>query len=345
MARDGGDAQMSARGRRRLRWTAVGVGVLVVVGVGGPFVYIHFIEGPAPAKLSLPKSASTAKGTATPTTSSQAANLSANAAGAPATSSSVSGTWNVGAGSVVGYRVQEVLIGQNSTAVGRTSEVWGSLAISRGHVAEAAFTANMASVKSDQSGRNAQFDNRIMDVTAYPTARFQLAAGIPLGSLPPTGAAKAYHGTGDLTMHGVTRPIHFTISAERESGSIYALADINIVFADWKIANPSIGGFVTTQDHGTLEVLLHLTKGIGNPSYASTNVSPANPGPPGASGTGGFHGGPPPGKFSKGKFPGGKFPGGKFPGRPGGGGFRGGPPGGNVTVPKTTVPPLTVPSR
>ncbi len=38
------------------------------------------------------------------------------------------------------------------------------------------------------------------------------------------------------------------------------LGDADIVFSDWDIANPSVGGFVTTADHGTLEVLLRLTR-------------------------------------------------------------------------------------
>ena len=43
------------------------------------------------------------------------------------------------------------------------------------------------------------------------------------------------------------------------------LADIPITFSEWNIANPSIGGFVTTANTGTLEVLLHLTQGAGQP--------------------------------------------------------------------------------
>ena len=56
------------------------------------------------------------------------------------------------------------------------------------------------------------------------------------------------------------------MSAERVGSEIDALADIPIPFAEWNISNPSIGGFVTTADSGTLEVLLHLTQGAGNPA-------------------------------------------------------------------------------
>ena len=83
--------------------------VAVVVAFVGPYVYIHFIEGPAPSKLELPK---------TPTATS-----SSTAGSATSTTSTLDGTWNVGAGSIAGYLVQEVLIGQSATAVGRTSKI------------------------------------------------------------------------------------------------------------------------------------------------------------------------------------------------------------------------------
>ncbi|HUB69744.1 MAG TPA: YceI family protein, partial [Acidimicrobiales bacterium] len=175
----------------------------------------------------------------------------------------------------------EVLVGQQSTAVGRTSEVWGSLTVLGTSVSKGSFTANMGSVVSDQPQRNAQFDGRIMDVSAYPTATFVLTKPIALGSVPANGTVKSFEATGDLTMHGETKPVTFSLSAERSGASIYVLADINIVFANWGIANPSFTGFVTTQDHGTLEVLLRLTKGTGNVAQSSPPTS-----------QGGFGGGP-----------------------------------------------------
>lgn len=263
----------------------IGAAALVaIVAVAGPYVYIHFIEGPAPAKLELPKA---------PATSSTSV---ATQGSASTSSSSLSGTWNVGSGSLAGYRVQEVLVGQNSTAVGRTSEIWGSLTIAGTTVTKGTFTVNMASVVSDQSQRNAHFQGPIMDVSQYPTATLTLSSPISLGAIPADGVVEHYNATGALDMHGVTKTVNFTVSAERLGTEIDALADIAIPFSDWNISNPSIGGFVTTANSGTLEVLLHLTQGAGN--AASTSV--------GSSGSTGS--------------------------------------GGPITVPSTTVPPLTVPS-
>jgi polyisoprenoid-binding protein YceI len=246
---------MVGRPRRLIRWIAVGAAVVVVLAVAGPFIYIHVIEGSPPPKLSLPERS---------TSSSPAANSATGSSG------SLDGTWNVGPGSVTGYRVQEILIGQQSTAVGRTTKIWGSLVIAGHTVTKGSFTVDMASVVSDQSERNAQFDGRIMDVSAYPTATLTLSAPIALGSVPPGGAAEQYRAAGELSMHGVARAVSFTVSAERLGDDIDVLADIPITFSEWNISNPSVGGFVTTQSTGQLEVLLELTKGPGN--RASTSV-------------------------------------------------------------------------
>ena len=59
----------------------------------------------------------------------------------------------------------------------------------------------------------------------------------------------------------MTKTVSFPVSAERVGDEIDVLANLSIPFSDWNIANPSIGGFVTTANTGTLEVLLHLTQG------------------------------------------------------------------------------------
>jgi polyisoprenoid-binding protein YceI len=247
--------------RHRLRWWIVGViCVVVILAVAGPFIYIHLIEGSAPSKLALP---ATGAGTGSSTTTGGSANAT----------STVDGTWKVGTGSEVGYRVQEVLIGQNSTAVGRTTKVSGDITISNSTVTGGSFVANMASVASDQSQRNGQFDGRIMDVTKYPTATLKLTAPISLGTVPSIGATSQYPATGDLTMHGVTKSVKFSVTAERTASGIDVLADIPIQFSEWNIANPSLGSFVTTANNGTLEVLLDLTQGAGNPTVSGSSGS------------------------------------------------------------------------
>lgn len=277
-------ARLSIRrwsGRRWLRWLGLVIVVVAILAVGIPFIYIHLIEGKAPPKLRLTPSATDAGGSG---------------------SGNLSGSWGVTSGSIVGYRVSETLIGQHNTAVGRTSTVAGTVDISGTTARTATFTVAMATVKSDESQRDSQFDGRIMDVANYPTGTFRLTSPISLTPALAVGVIRSYHATGRLTLHGQTHPVSFTINAERTADQIEVQGDINVLFSTWGISNPSVGGFVTTASNGTLEFLLHLQRGV----HSTLGSIPTTTTPSG-------------------------FPSG------GAGG-----PGGGITVPATTVPPLTL---
>jgi polyisoprenoid-binding protein YceI len=241
------------RPRHWLRWLIGAVVVVAALAVAGPFVYIHFFSGSTPAALSLSPSAGSSPGSAP----------AGSPSSGPAGSRTVSGTWTVGSGSAVGYRVNEVLLGQNTTAVGRTSSVTGNLTLAGSTATAASFRVPMATVHSDKSQRDAQFDGRIMDVARYPTGTFALTSPISLAPLPATGTVRSYTAHGKLTLHGTTRAVTFTLTAERAAGGtqLKVAGDIPVLFSDYNIQNPSLGGFVTTQDHGLLEFLLVFTKG------------------------------------------------------------------------------------
>jgi polyisoprenoid-binding protein YceI len=238
--------------QRRLGWWLVGgLVALAVVVFGGTWLYIHVIEGPAPAPLSLKSGAGTA-----PSATAPAGTQSGRAAPAGA----VGGTWRVSSGSVVGYRVNEVLAGQDNVAVGRTSDITGSLTIHGTTVTAASFAVPMDTIKSDESGRDAQFNGRIMETSIYPTGTLSLATPIPLGALPANGVIRTYHATANLSLHGHTRRVTFPIQAERTTAGIDVSGSIPILFADWDIGNPSFAGFVTTQNHGLLEFLIKFRR-------------------------------------------------------------------------------------
>ena len=216
---------------------------LLLVGVvGGPYVYIHFIEGKAPAPLSVNTS------------------NSSTASSDSSSSSSIDGTWKVTSGSTVGYRVNETLFGQSNTATGRTNSVTGSLTVA-GHTATAgSFTAALTTVASDKAQRDRQFQGRIMNTATYPTATFKLTQPIALGSEPTDGVTVTKQATGELTLHGVTKSITFTVSIKKTGSTVAASGSVPVVFADYHIGNPSFAGTVTTEDHGTLEFLLNFTR-------------------------------------------------------------------------------------
>ena len=260
--------------KKSVKWIIAAVVAAVVLFVGGPFVYIHFIQGDAPAALTFDNSSdsSTVSTTAssaavatttvagTSTTAAATADTTAAAgatstAVAAVTTSEVEGVWNATSASVVGYRVKEVLFGQSTEAVGRTSDVKGTVTVKGNAVEAAEFTIDMTTVKSDQSKRDAQFKGRIMDVTTYPTATFRLTSPITLSSVPGDKVEITTTVTGELTLKGKTNPVSFDLKARRNGGNIEVNGQIPVTFADYGIDNPSTTG-ITTEDNGKLEFLM-----------------------------------------------------------------------------------------
>jgi polyisoprenoid-binding protein YceI len=217
-----------------IRWTLIAVVAAVVLGVGGPYVFIHFIEGKAPAPLTL---------TGSPVPS--------------GSSGSLDGTWKVSTGSVAGYRVKEVLMGQDNVAAGRTSAVTGNVVVNGTIVRSGSFTADLTTVKSDKSRRDAQFQGRIMDTATYPTAKFEFSNQVDLAPLPAAGQMKTAVVNGKLTLHGTTKDVAVTVTYRRTGATAQIAGSIPVVFVEYGIPNPSFGP-VTTEDHGVLEFSLRL---------------------------------------------------------------------------------------
>ena len=233
-----------ARIRGRWRWLLVGTAVVAVLAVAGPYVYIHFVEGKAPGRLRLSShpSATTLPG--------------GGGAGGTGNQVPVDGTWKVATGSQAGYRVSELLFGQNGEAVGRTTAVTGNATIGGATVSAATVTVDLTQVSSDQSRRDNQFQHRIMDTSSFPTATFTLTQPI---ALPATTGQVNVKADGNLTLRGVTKPAVADLQAQRSGDTIRVSGSIPITFADWNIPNPSFGP-ISTEDHGLIEFLLVLSR-------------------------------------------------------------------------------------
>jgi polyisoprenoid-binding protein YceI len=215
---------------------------VVVLVVGGTYVYIHFIQDDAPAKLTLEADPSTTTG--------------GSGTSDPA---ELSGTWKAGTGSTAGYRAKEVLFGQSTEAVGRTTDVTGDLVIDGTTVSTAKVVVDMTTVTSDQGNRDGQFQGRIMDTATYPTSTFELTKPIELGEVPAEGQTVTRSATGKLTLHGTTKEVTVDLTAKRSGGTIQVQGSIPITFDEWDIPAPSFGP-AQVEDHGELEFLVAFTK-------------------------------------------------------------------------------------
>ncbi|MDA0298695.1 MAG: YceI family protein [Actinobacteria bacterium] len=236
--------------------------VVVAVGVvAGPWIYINLIVDDAPEALTL-EPIETTIAPETTTTVGEVAALTTIVEVSTTTIAPVSnfdGNWSVATKSVVGYRAKEVLFGQNTEGVGRTSAVTGKLKIDKEKVVEAEFTVDMASIKSDSTRRDAQVNGRILDTVTYPTAKFVLSKPIALTPEAFAGSDIKVDTTGSLTLRGVTKDVSFTLVARLVDDVIEVNGSIQIVFADFSIPDPSLVAIIV-EDRGLLEFLLRFTR-------------------------------------------------------------------------------------
>lgn len=160
--------------------------------------------------------------------------------------------WTITAGSEFGYRVKEILGGIDTEAVGRGGDITGTIMIDGATVSAAAFTVQVATIASDNSMRDGQFRGRVMETEDFPTESFELTEPIDVGEVPAVNGEVATTATGNLTLHRVTRPVTFEITAVRGPQRIAVVGSIPVVFADYGIDNPS-NSAVATRDNGLLE--------------------------------------------------------------------------------------------
>lgn len=242
--------------RHKVKVVAAAVVVILAV-VGGPFVYINFIKDDPPAELQVGGR-----------TEEEAATDGDDAAGASdivdcdeqaisgdGDVADVSGSWSVADGSCAGYRVKEVLFGQDTEGVGRTPDITGTIQIDGTSVTAADLTVQMATMTSDEDKRDNQFRGRIMSVDEYPTATFVLTAPIELGELPAEGVQMTALATGDLTVRGVTKSVTFEVTAVRQGANLVVSGSVELSFDDFgipEVSNPA----ATVGRTGTLELLV-----------------------------------------------------------------------------------------
>jgi polyisoprenoid-binding protein YceI len=185
---------------------------------------------------------------------------STGAAGSP--SASADGTWVVVQGDdvFVGYRVEELFGGQTikKTAAGRTPAVTGTVAIDGSTIESATFTADVTQLKSDDARRDGAIGTRGLQTETFPEATFTLTEPSTRASPPKEGEEVAVSATGDLTLHGVTKPVTLELTAKWTGSAITVAGTAPIAFADFGMEAINIANVVTTDDHGTLELQLVL---------------------------------------------------------------------------------------
>jgi polyisoprenoid-binding protein YceI len=239
----------------RTRILVVIAAVVAVVALAGGAGYVYYFSGlrSAPAQLGL---SANPIATTSPTVT-------------PTATASLTGSWTVITGSVAGYRINELFVGQASKhqAVARTSTVSGGLTVSgdsTGHqVTSLTFTADLTSLHSVDTvaGRDVkQRDgvvNRQLDVQQFPTATFTATSASVPGGI--TSQAVDVSVTGKLTIHGVTNDVTIKAKAQLVGGKAEIAGSTTISMTDYGLSPPQMP-FVTVDSTLLLEFDIFLVR-------------------------------------------------------------------------------------
>jgi polyisoprenoid-binding protein YceI len=240
---------------RRLWMPLAGGATLVLLGAGGAYAYFFSGLRSTPSALTLP---------------SPSPSPSTAASASPSATTAGSGTWTIAAGSLAGYRVHEQFAGQSATheAVARTSAVTGSVSISQSAgsytMTSAKITVQLSSLASVDSvaGFNVTNRDRIvqqaLDTGSFPTAVFE-ADSVALPVAVATGQTVTVSVPGQLTIHGVTKPVTAKLQLRVSGGTAQIAGTIATTMEDFGVSRPT-APFVTVQPGVTIEVALKLNR-------------------------------------------------------------------------------------
>jgi polyisoprenoid-binding protein YceI len=162
------------------------------------------------------------------------------------------------------YHAQEQLAGRDlpSEAVGTTSDVSGSIVFGPdGSIAvdQSRIQVDLSSLTSDQSRRDSYIQRTTLQTSDFPTATFvpRDAAGLP--SPLPTAGQATFQLSGDLTVHGVTKPVTWQVTAQFDGSAVNGSATTNVNISDFGMTPPKAGPVLSLQDGLSLELNFNAT--------------------------------------------------------------------------------------
>jgi len=240
-----------ARSRKTLGILAgTAVLILAIVGFGA---WWFFIRDDAPESANLSDAQKT---------------LDEQSSGSDDPAGSVDGAWNVDttvgsfsdfSSTWAGYRVKEQLasIGAN-TAVGRTPNVSGSMTVDGNQVTAVDVDVDLTTLESDSGQRDAAMHGRGLQSDQFPKATFKLTEPIQLpDSIGDSVTATA---TGELTIHGVTKPVTVDVQADVSGTTAAVVGQAPIALSDYGIDAPTGFSVLSIDDQGTFEFQIFFSK-------------------------------------------------------------------------------------
>ena len=180
-------------------------------------------------------------------------------------------------GTKVRYRVDERLVGVDfgNEAVGTTEAVTGKIVIKADgsiDTANSKLTVDMRTFKSDQSMRDMYIQGAVLNTKEFPMLEFvpasakglpnPLPAGTPFEANPAITipSAVGFDLTGNMTLHGVTKAVTWTVVATLLPDTAAGRATASVTWADFGLTQPKIPILASVEDTIHLEIEFRATR-------------------------------------------------------------------------------------
>jgi polyisoprenoid-binding protein YceI len=254
---------------RALIGVAVAAVILVAVAAAGWWFFVRSDAKLATSAPTIP--ADLVKRTPSPgpaTAASGAAAATAEAAGVPTISAASAGASGGTTFTILPDRSEAAYFADEklaslpvpSTAKGSTKGISGQFHLTADGTAldasqPSSFVVDLTTLKSDQDRRDRRVQSAL-ETSTYASATFTATSVTGFDPGIAAGAEQSLKLTGSMDLHGVKKEITWDVKARKQGGVITALATVTFPFEDFKLSPPNIGGFVSVEDHITLQVQL-----------------------------------------------------------------------------------------
>jgi len=156
------------------------------------------------------------------------------------------------------YRVREQLVGFDlpNDAVGVTKEIAGSILVEpNGAVVRdsSKITVTVSNLKSDKDRRDQYIKRKTMETEKFPIVELIPTMMHGLGSKPDAATPSVFEMLGDLTVHGVTRPTTWKVSAKSDGADVVGTATTAFTFKDFGLDQPKVPVLLSVEDTIKLE--------------------------------------------------------------------------------------------
>lgn len=162
------------------------------------------------------------------------------------------------------YRVREQLVGRDlpNDVIGVTTGVSGRLVVeSDGRVItdSSRIIVQVATLKTDQTRRDNYLRRRTLETEKYPTVTLVPTTFVGISSPIPPGTSRTFSLTANLTIHGVTRPTTWQVTARAEGRDVVGQATTAFTFKDFSLEQPRVPIVMSVADTVRLEYDFRFT--------------------------------------------------------------------------------------